>query len=111
MNKCPACGARLPDGQEFCGETTTMRDTDGQGPGRPKFVFLGCSKLGFKNLDLTTLARHVPGDYHARLTDDQRAIKVWGTDCILSEYGPLPNKPGTHGEGTRRREKNSAWAE
>ncbi len=111
MNRCPSCGMPLLDGQEYCAQTSTMVDGN-VGSEKAVYKFVGCQALRFESLDLMTRARHAPGDYRKTVADDERARALWGKDCIITEYGPLPNKPGTHSEGIRGQfVDHSAWAE
>lgn len=107
MNRCPSCGMPLPDGQEYCAQTKTM--TDGTFAGNARYSFAGCSVLRFENLSKETKNRSGPrtGRGNPRPTDDQRAIAVWGKDCIISEFGPLPTEREMRGQFA----DHSAWAE
>lgn len=106
MNRCPVCRMPLENGLEFCPPTETMED--GAYGGGAAYVFLGCALLDMRLLSSVTVLRSGPRTGKVKhLTDDQRAEKAWGKDCILSEFGPLP----TEDEIRAQPADYSAWTE
>lgn len=93
MDRCPTCRAPLPEGLQFCPPTDTMGDGGDGIRIRDKYEFAGCEALRIENTKRSAWARS--GNRSARQckkqrSDFERFTAAYGTDCTMSEYGPLP---------------------